>query len=1815
MKEEKPPPATEKSNHKLSLENFNMTQVLLESSHLIGSEGTEYDVLLTEEETLIQSQKALAEKIGLHPLAGVETADLFTSEDLAFIRSPAIQKNDSAKTSIEETLERSTGLSRRELNRARRKARQSFSKQNSREIDDPVDVGNTFNRTNKTLEPANKKPKLDDTANLAKWYDFETGTVTDPRCTVPDVTGCWPDSAVDWPLEPFAENLIQDLFSLKWEVRHGAATALRELIRLHGKGAGKRRNQNHYDMDKSHQQWLVDVALRLLIVLGIDRFGDFISDQVVAPVRETCAQVLGSVIMIISNKPTVTSDDKLNAETHDEKLKKEECSNELMKLTIDNQNKYLMGLLLVILKLLEHNDWEARHGGFLALKYLFAVRRDLLDEMFLIAFPSIKKSLSDPVEDVGAMAASALIPIAAELPRLLQTEELEAIVSSLWNLLKEQDDLAVACNSFMGLLAAILSLPAARACLTPQPLSLIFPRLWPFLEHSSSCVRKATLETLRTLSGDVVAGNSDSKTRWGENGSVILQEALNNVFLRVLIEHLEDVQKIAETVWENLVVQSDLELLLHAACPLIGTWLSLAMQPEHIPYNFNIIGNKMCKSKNTNSFQSDQESPNKSSSESVPLSSELKVYIGGIETVARSIRNANVVRTRCMAARMLGLLSKYIVQPAPGVIYESEVLNPSSCYAKVLVVYLQSKSALQRLVTALTMTYWASLDKENIPDTPEILKKHLFTCLEENIYYDENVGSITRLLHDCQDYVATLKHNKLLLDVDTTNVLTLDRMLEIAQMSISDLISNTESKNSFASNIRSLVKRKPKLFESFEERRCVIKNEVEACVMRQEALNIGVKAALAGAATMLHCLPVVSKPLSPLIKPLMEAIKKEENDELQKLAAKHLAHLVNLCADRLPCPNSKIATNLCLFLCSDSEFTPRVDLSKEKNDELFNGILTLTNRQKQAERITSGRGPNSFPRGPGRPPASEVQDESSEIEDLEAKKAKITRKGATAALTEIVLLMKEQLPTKLPQLWDMILPEYLRNYKIEDYNSITADQANQLVFNLQVLEIVTPNLDKSLLPSILDCLSNICLLLANSYKTVRHMVSRCLAVLATLEVKKTMEILVPKIVTFFETSNIEPAKNTIMNLNEMDARRQGAAEALACIVDSLGVEIVPYAVLFMVSLLGRMSDQNQSVRSICSATFATLVQLLPLDPRSIDSSSFAQEKTQERHFLEQLFNPQSIPDTKLTIPVEAELRTYQQQGLNWLDFLNRYKLHGVLCDDMGLGKTLQTLCIVALDHNRNKKVPSSLVICPPTLTGHWVYEAEKFFQTKDLSVIQYAGNPNERDRIRQVSLKYTLVVVNYDIVKRDVEFFESVQWNYCILDEGHVIKNGKTKKAKAVKKLRSHHRLILSGTPVQNDVLELWSLFDFLMPGFLGSERQFAAKYSKPILACREPKAGGKEQEAGALAMEALHRQVLPFLLRRNKEDVLKDLPPKITQDYYCDLSSLQKSLYEDFKLKHSAKLLNEGNVHRGHVFEALRYLKNVCNHPKLVLSNKHPQYQTVMNSLKQQRSSLEDIDHSAKLLALKQLLLDCGIGSLTNQDRTQNNLACVNQPSLVSPHRALIFCQLKAMLDIVEHDLLHAHLPNVTYIRLDGSVPAAMRHSIVARFNADPSIDVLLLTTQVGGLGLNLTGADTVIFVEHDWNPMKDLQAMDRAHRIGQKKIVNVYRLITRQTLEEKIMGLQKFKLLTANTVISSENSSLQSMRTDQLLDLFSLDKDKKALRENESSDSSGSEQTKVTGISNSIVDILPELIVQQQYEEEYDLDVFLSTLKETNH
>ena len=340
--------------------------------------------------------------------------------------------------------------------------------------------------------------------------------------------------------------------------------------------------------------------------------------------------------------------------------------------------------------------------------------------------------------------------------------------------------------------------------------------------------------------------------------------------------------------------------------------------------------------------------------------------------------------------------------------------------------------------------------------------------------------------------------------------------------------------------------------------------------------------------------------------------------------------------------------------------------------------------------------------------------------------------------------------------------------------------------------------------------------------------------------------------------------------------------------------------------------------------------------------------------------------------------------------------------DMGLGKTLQSICILASKHaERAKKYEEtqssdsvhlpSLIICPPTLTGHWYYEIMKY--AENLRPILYTGSSKERSKLLSKLATMDIVITSYEVVRNDIGSLEDINWLYCILDEGHVIKNAKTKLTKAVKAIQAQHRLILSGTPIQNNVLELWSLFDFLMPGFLGTETSFNERFSKPILSGRDGKA--KTGEAGksisilllyetevrflpaALALEALHKQVLPFLLRRLKEDVLNDLPPKIIQDYYCELSEVQKLLYDDFS-KSEAKTEVEGVIQsttsgksdkddgQKHVFQSLQYLRKLCNHPSLVLKTNNDAVLAALAKVGCNVDNLSDIQHAPKLQALR---------------------------------------------------------------------------------------------------------------------------------------------------------------------------------------------------------------------------------------------------------
>jgi len=838
------------------------------------------------------------------------------------------------------------------------------------------------------------------------------------------------------------------------------------------------------------------------------------------------------------------------------------------------------------------------------------------------------------------------------------------------------------------------------------------------------------------------------------------------------------------------------------------------------------------------------------------------------------------------------------------------------------------------------------------------------------------------------------------------------------------------------------------------------------------------------------------------------------------------------------------------------------------------------------------------------------------------------------------------LPSLLPGLWNQHISK-----SVED-----AAQAPQAaVEGLRTLQVLAPALHAdviqgaalTLLPGISQCLGH-------TNGAVQLSAARAIAALSArlpaMVMPRALDVISPLLIS-----------------SAADAARLGAVVAMREMVNSLGLKMVPYVQLAVVPLLGRMSDPHPGTRAVASSCFAAVVALMPLAQGvpPPPGMSAAQEAMLEKEgtFLQQLLDNRQMEDFKLPFKLlTGTLRRYQQEGINWLAFLRRFGLHGVLADDMGLGKTLQATSIVAAATIEAKQkfaasgasvdAPRpSLIVCPATLVAHWPHEIAKFVDATVLRPMQYHGVPAARAALRPLLSSHDVVVMSYEAVRADVDWVSSVDWMYCVLDEGHAVRNPASKVSQAVRRVKAQHRLILSGTPIQNSVIEMWALFDFLMPGFLGGERAFNSRYGRALVASRGAKKGSKEAEAGVLALDALHRQVMPFVLRRTKDQVLQDLPPKTVQDVVCDPGELQRALYEDFATSQAMTAVtgavqegslaatsggNGGGAAAGssggspHVFQALHYLRRLCSHPLLVLDPAVPAHQKALvtvlgpkigsNWTEAQEHLRTNLSHSPKLAALRELLIDCGIGTDVAGDKNTKEEALAASDA---GHRALVFAQTRALLDLAESSVLQPM--GISSSRIDGSVDATERFRRVQRFNADPTVEVMLLTTAVGGLGLNLTAADTVIFLEHDWNPQKDLQAMDRAHRLGQRRAVNVYRLLVRGTLEEQVMSLQKFKLDVAAAVVNAENMSLQAMDTGNLLDLFALQEDDKKKKARGAHGGVGDGATGsaeaaaaaagVGGTGNSgmaavLADLTDPAAAEAQYGEEFDLEAFKQRL-----
>ena len=1007
-------------------------------------------------------------------------------------------------------------------------------------------------------------------------------------------------------------------------------------------------------------------------------------------------------------------------------------------------------------------------------------------------------------------------------------------------------------------------------------------------------------------------------------------------------------------------------------------------------------------------------------------------YLGGPQAahlVNALEKDKLVTRARWLGAKLLGKLAGFIVQPVPGMDYSNDEMPPMEMFVSKILMpsLLQSKSAYCRAAVSLVVTEWCN--QHDTRDVPDSLKMLLHSYLLDSPNFDETEGAVATLRSETADWVSTLKNHCLqvptVLDSSATMTkpMTIDSLrCGLVDQNYDQLFANVKVGRSI---LKTIIERKDSLAQS-----------ANAITREHNFLTVLTQACVASAVISVGH---INDKLNPTIKPLMESIKLEPNEDLQAHAAIMLAKILSICIERgKMAPVDKVIKNLVNFVSSDSKTTPQFISDSEAEGN--SSIHTLIFREMRS--MGGRQSKRAFQTG---------------TKDAMDAPCPEKSRGAKVALETIVRHFHEQVFSRVPKLHELTIAAVLACKSSTKFGPDTA-------FHLRALEVIIPALSPSLFPTLATILPSLVLLLTNPHSNIRHLAARSMGQMSRVQPVAVMSCVIDDVLPLFGRAEFKC--------------RQGAIECLALIVEKMETEAVTWWLsLLILPVLGRMSDQNDQVRLLATNTFATLVKLVPLgscipDPVNLPKE-LATKRAEQQRFIDQLRSGKGLQHYEIPVTVNAELRGYQLVGVRWLAFLNRYHLHGILCDDMGLGKTLQAICMLVGNHYQKKKIGDngvtelelpSLIVCPPTLCLHWRSEMQKFVGNTDVLLpLVYAGATSSRRALVAGGelKKHNVIISSYEVVRNDIDIMKATHWNYVVLDEGHVIKNSKAKTTQAVKQIKSNHRLILSGTPIQNSVCELWSLFDFLMPGFLGTEKQFAMKYSRPIICSRESRCSAKDKEAGALAMETLHKQVLPFILRRVKTDVLKDLPPKITQDYVVELSPIQVKLYEDFTRSQTRLLENsefkaeaEGKTQKAHVFQALQYLRRVCNHPKLVLDGDHRETTAIQAMLRSSNSNLDDISHAAKVAALRDLLLQCGIGDGSSQSQAE---------SIAVQHRALIFFQLKAMMDIVERDLLCRVMPSVTYLRLDGSVAVSERQTIVDRFNGDVSIDVLLVSTSIG--------------------------------------------------------------------------------------------------------------------------------------------------------
>ena len=496
------------------------------------------------------------------------------------------------------------------------------------------------------------------------------------------------------------------------------------------------------------------------------------------------------------------------------------------------------------------------------------------------------------------------------------------------------------------------------------------------------------------------------------------------------------------------------------------------------------------------------------------------------------------------------------------------------------------------------------------------------------------------------------------------------------------------------------------------------------------------------------------------------------------------------------------------------------------------------------------------------------------------------------------------------------------------------------------------------------------------------------------------------------------------------------------------------------------------------------------------------EKNDEYKKMVNQISKREIED-KIELPkgLKSELRQYQVTGFKWLKILDNYKFGGILADDMGLGKTIQLLAVIQSYLEEEKNPSPSIVVCPSSLSLNWKNEIDKF--APNIKTLVIHGNAEERANQIENIEKYNLVITSYDLLKRDIEEYKEkdYKFKYIIADEAQYIKNNNTQNAKVIKEIKADTKFALTGTPIENSLSELWSIFDFIMPGYLYSYRKFKEIYEVPIV---------KDNDEWVL--KKLKMLIEPFILRRTKQEVLTELPDKTISVLNNEMQDEQLKIYTSYMANAKREVsqeLKENGFEKSQmkILALLMRLRQICCHPSLFLSN------------------------------------------YTGESSKLNQCIEVIKDAVLSGHKILLFSSYSSMLEIIGEELKKE---NIKHFKLTGQTKVGDRLKLVEEFNSNDEIKVFLISLKAGGTGLNLIGADMVIHYDPWWNLSAENQATDRTYRIGQKKNVQVYKLITKDSIEERIYELQEKKAQLAKSMLSTETTFINKLSREDIMSLF---------------------------------------------------------------